>query len=146
MTRCSRPKRGWAAMHELAICQSLLGEVAKVAAAHRSAAVTRVFVTIGPLSGVETPQLLRAFGLARLGTVAETAALVIEASPVVVWCYTCKRESAVPANMLLCGKCGTWKIALKSGDELLLNRLELAEASGPAPVEGRHAEGGCHVQ
>lgn len=133
-------------MHELAICQGLLTEVARVAAAHRATRVARIFVAIGPLSGVETPQLVRAFGVARTGTVAATAALVVETTPVVIWCDACERETVVPANALLCGGCGTWKIALRSGDELLLKRLELAEASGPAPLDGRHAEGGCHVQ
>ena len=122
-------------MHELAICQSLLTEVAKVAAAHRTTVVTRISIVIGPL-----------FGVARVGTVAETAALVVEAAPVVVWCDICKLETAVPANRLLCGKCGTWKISLKSGDELMLKRVELAEASSPAPINARHVKGGCHVQ
>ncbi|MEQ9038876.1 MAG: hydrogenase maturation nickel metallochaperone HypA [Silicimonas sp.] len=133
-------------MHELAICQNLLAEVAKVAAAHRAAVVTRVFVAIGPLSGVEAPQLVRAFGVARTGTVAATAVLVVETPPVAVWCDNCERESAVAANALLCGMCGTWKIALKSGDELLLKRVELAEASDPAPIDARQVRGGCHVQ
>tara|TARA_R110002094_G_scaffold17024_2_gene28564 strand:+ start:152 stop:553 length:402 start_codon:yes stop_codon:yes gene_type:complete len=133
-------------MHELAICQSLLTEVAKVAAAHRTTVVTRISIVIGPLSGVEAPQLVRAFGVARVGTVAETATLVVEAAPVVVWCDICKLETAVPANRLLCGKCGTWKISLKSGDELMLKRVELAEASSPAPINARHVKGGCHVQ
>lgn len=133
-------------MHELAICQSLLMEVEKVAAAHGATRVTRISVAVGPLSGVETPQLVRAFGVARTRTVAETAALVVETIPVVVWCGVCMRESVVPANGLLCGECGTWKVSLKSGDELLLQRLELAEGPGPAPVEGQHAEGGYYVQ
>lgn len=133
-------------MHELAICQGLLTEVEKVAEAHGATRVTRISVAIGPLSGVETPQLVRAFGVARTGTVAETAALVVETIPVVVWCDVCKCESAVKANALLCGECGTWKISLKSGDELLLQRLELAEEPNPVPAEGRHAEGGYHVQ
>jgi len=133
-------------MHELSICQSLLREVANVAAAHRATAVTRIFVAIGPLSGVEAQLLTRAFALARLGTVAQTAALAVEASPVVVWCDICELETAVPVNRLLCGQCGAWKIALKSGDELLLKRVELVEAPGPAPIDAPRVKGGCHVQ
>jgi len=133
-------------MHELAICQSLLTEVAKVAAAHGVSRVTRVSIVIGPLSGVEVPQLVRAFDLARLGTVAEAAALAVENSPVVVWCDICERASPVPANALLCGGCGTWKVSLKSGDELLLKRVELVAGPNPAPINAQHVKGGCHVQ
>jgi hydrogenase nickel incorporation protein HypA/HybF len=117
-------------MHELAMCQSLLGEVERIAAQHRASAVTEVVVTVGPLSGLE-PQLLgRAFEIARCGTSAERATLVFEEMPVVVRCSICETETAVAANALLCGKCGTWRVELKSGDEMVLKRVELA---GVAP-------------
>ncbi len=118
-------------MHELSICQSLLGEVERVATGHASTEVNRIFVAVGPLSGVEAPLLARAFDVARMGTIAEHAVLEIETIPAVVWCEACAIETPVAANSLLCGRCGTWQVELKSGAELLLTRVEL---TGKAPV------------
>ena len=40
-------------MHELSICQGLIREVERVAAAARARDVVAIVVAIGPLSGVE---------------------------------------------------------------------------------------------
>lgn len=115
-------------MHELSVCQSLLRHIGRVAIAHKAARVTEVVVAIGPLSGVEAPQLARAFTIARAGTIADDATLMIDETPVVVWCQACEAQSEARPNALLCRRCGTWKVSLKSGDELLLKRVELETA------------------
>ena len=112
-------------MHELAICQSLLRQVERAALANGSSEVSAIVVAIGPLSGVEAPLLARAFTVARSGSVAARARLEIQSMPIIVWCKSCAIETRVPANALLCGRCGTWQVALRSGDELLLMRVEL---------------------
>jgi hydrogenase nickel incorporation protein HypA/HybF len=121
-------------MHELAICQSLLGEVERVAAANGSGKVVEISISVGPLSGVEAPALARAFSVARCGTVAEDASLQIETAPVVVWCPACAAESTVAANALLCACCGSWRVELRSGDELMLRRVELVEPTSATPA------------
>jgi hydrogenase nickel incorporation protein HypA/HybF len=113
-------------MHELSVCQSLLREAARVAADHAAAEVTAIVAAIGPLSGVEAPLLARAFTIACAGTIAGRATLEIEEMPVVVSCRTCNVETQVAPNALVCGGCGSWQVQLKSGDELLLKRVELA--------------------
>jgi hydrogenase nickel incorporation protein HypA/HybF len=112
-------------MHELAICQSLLREVERTALANGSTEVSAIVVAIGPLSGVEAPLLARAFTVARGGSVAARATLEIRPMPIVVWCKNCAIETRVAANALLCGRCGAWQVDLRSGDELLLMRVEL---------------------
>lgn len=112
-------------MHELSICQSLLGEVERVAAANGAMEVNKITVAVGPLSGVEAPLLVRAFDVARMGSVAEHAELEIEMMPAIVWCKACAVETVVATNALLCRQCGTWQVELKSGAELLLQRIEL---------------------
>jgi len=112
-------------MHELSVCQSLLAEVERIAAVHRATSVSRLVVAIGPLSGVEPPLLDRAFEIARMGSVARTACLEIEQCPVTVWCDVCNILTEVKPNALLCAQCGSWRVTLKSGDELLLKSIEL---------------------
>ena len=65
-------------MHELAVCQSLLEEVKRVARENGAASVTRIVLKVGPLSGVEADLLRNAYPLAAAGTIAEDAELEIE--------------------------------------------------------------------
>ena len=77
------------------------------------------------MSGIEPGLLAQAFPLARAGTVAEKAALIIESLPVRVRCQSCGAESETTPNRLLCGQCGDNQIQLLSGDEMLLASMEL---------------------
>jgi hydrogenase nickel incorporation protein HypA/HybF len=112
-------------MHELSVCQDLIRQVEKVAAAHGAAAVERIVLQIGELSGVEPPLLERAFTVARAGTVAAAAEMEIRTGPVVVLCKECGGRSAVPANRLVCTYCGDWRVRVVEGEELLLLSIEL---------------------
>lgn len=112
-------------MHELAVCQALIEQVEGVAAEHRAVGVTRIVVRIGPLSGVEPALLERAYAIARSGTIAQAAELVLETAPLIVHCADCGRQSNVNPTRLVCPLCGNWRTTLVSGDELLLARLEL---------------------
>jgi len=115
-------------MHELSVCLSLLQQLETIAKDRNASAVERVFLKIGPLSGIE-PQLLRqAYPLAVAGTVAENAELIIEAAEVVVTCTQCGTESTVLPNRLLCADCGDFRTRIVSGDEMILQSLELTTA------------------
>ena len=112
-------------MHELAVCQALLAQVEDIARENDARVVSRIAVSIGPLSGVEAPLLLRAFTIARAGTIAEAATLELEAMTIRVRCKSCGCESDVSANRLTCRACGDWKTDLLSGDELVLRQVEM---------------------
>ena len=112
-------------MHELAICQALITQVTDLATERSATSVSDIFVSVGPLSGVESALLQNAFPVAAAGTVADGAELHIDSLPVRVHCKDCDAESEVSANRLLCAQCGTWKTRLVSGDDLLLTRVEL---------------------
>lgn len=112
-------------MHELSICQALIEQVVQIADEHHAVRVTDIYLTIGPLSGVEPHLLEQAFPFAAVDTVAEKARLTIDKSPVKVYCEDCGKETIVAANKLLCGECGTWQTELIGGDEMILQRVEL---------------------
>jgi hydrogenase nickel incorporation protein HypA/HybF len=112
-------------MHELSVCLSLMRQVESIARQHHASNVEQLFIKVGPLSGVE-PELLRhAYPLAAIGTVAENAELIIESGDVVVSCTQCGAESVVKPNRLLCTVCGDFRTRLVSGDEMILERVEL---------------------
>lgn len=112
-------------MHELAVCNSLLMQAERVAKDHGAQAVDCIHLAIGPLSGVEPSLLEQAFSIARAGTLAAAATLIIEPLPVRVRCRTCGAESTAAPNRLCCAQCDDWQTELVSGDEMVLTSLEL---------------------
>ncbi|HUN27314.1 MAG TPA: hydrogenase maturation nickel metallochaperone HypA [Steroidobacteraceae bacterium] len=117
-------------MHELSICQALLDEVERVAREERAERVVTIVVRIGALAGVE-PELLRsAFSIARAGTPAAAAELVLESTGVQIECPGCGAQSAVAVNALACPACGNWRTRVTAGEELILARVELTRTAG----------------
>jgi hydrogenase nickel incorporation protein HypA/HybF len=114
-------------MHELAICQALIGQVTDVAREQNARSVSDIYVRVGPLSGVESPLMENAFPIAAAGTVADRATLHLEAAPIRVRCDSCGAESAASINRLVCDACGDWHTTLTSGDELILQRIIMGE-------------------
>ena len=90
-------------MHELSVCLSLLREVERIARENKAGRVTKIAA----------------------GTVAENAELVIDVSDIVVRCSRCDAESPAKPNRLVCGECGDYRTNLVSGDEMVLQSLEL---------------------
>lgn len=114
-------------MHELAICSSVLQQALSVARMHGAQRVGWITLQIGPLAGVEPALLRAAFPIVAVGTACADASLEIETLPVQVHCSACKATSKVRANRLLCAGCGTWRVELVSGDEMLLARVEFLD-------------------
>ena len=112
-------------MHELSVCQSILNQVGEIADQQHASTVQKIFLSIGPLAGVNADLLQTAFPLARADTVAANAELVIESMPIIVACAECGAESEVTINNLVCRTCGDWNTRLISGDEMILLRVEL---------------------
>ncbi len=118
-------------MHELSVCTALLTQVERVARERNAASVSRIVLKVGPLSGVEPDLLQRAWPLAAAGSIAAEAVLTIEPAAVVVRCTQCGSESNVPANRLLCGECGDFRTRVLSGDEMILQSLQLEKVHVP---------------
>jgi len=116
-------------MHELSVCQSMLRQIQALADEHQAQQVARIVLQVGPLSGVDSRLLHHAFPIAVAGSIAERAQLEIEELPIKVACSQCQRISDALSNRLLCEHCGSWKVRLISGDELMLKRLEFETSS-----------------
>jgi hydrogenase nickel incorporation protein HypA/HybF len=112
-------------VHELSVCQALIGQVLGTARERGACRVRGIVLRIGPLSGVEPQLLRRAYSIAIAGTAAEEAELALEEAPVTVRCLKCQAEGEASSSDLSCRKCGYWRTQLLSGDELLLASIEL---------------------
>jgi hydrogenase nickel incorporation protein HypA/HybF len=112
-------------MHELSIAMSIL-DMAEEEAGRRSAEVDAIYVKLGALSGVVKEALLSAYDLARTETTLETAQLVIEEVPVMIYCPRCQAPRGVPSiQQLSCSECDTPSAEILQGRELQVVALEL---------------------
>jgi hydrogenase nickel incorporation protein HypA/HybF len=112
-------------VHELSVCQALLGQVAEIAKVRGASAVERITVELGPLSGIEPELLAGAFAVLRAGGCAAQALLSIESTTVTISCLGCGAQSPAHPNRLVCLVCGGFRTRIITGDELRLRRLEL---------------------
>ena len=112
-------------MHEYSIVQNLLDLCEQNAVANNATKVHRVVVGIGEMSSVE-PQLLKtAFDTFKLDTMAESAVMEIQRTPLKAECFDCSADFVPTMSNFLCPKCGSANTKLISGDELLLLSLEI---------------------
>jgi hydrogenase nickel incorporation protein HypA/HybF len=114
-------------MHEYAIVQALLSQVEEEARRRGASAVHRLDVSIGQLSGVEVELLKTAYDVFRERTLCENAPLSIRAVPARWDCPRCERALA-PGAVLRCPDCNA-PARLASGDEIVLDRIEMEVAS-----------------
>jgi hydrogenase nickel incorporation protein HypA/HybF len=131
-------------VHELAVAQALVEQVEAVidryGASHdldRSSSeawrASLIRVRIGPLAGMVPELLASAFPLAAAGTRAEHAELDLVAASIQVRCQSCGAETEAAMNRLICAACGDWHTRILSGDELLLESVELESLSSLTP-------------
>jgi len=120
-------------VHELAVAQALVEQVDAVISQHQASSATSIRVRIGPLAGVVPELLATAFPLAAAGSRMERAQLEFARAPIRVRCQTCGAETEAAMNRLICGACGDWHTQIVSGDELLLESVELETSPALAP-------------
>ncbi len=116
-------------MHELSLCEDLLDQALTIAQQHQAKYIEALTLIIGPLAGVEPLLLENAFAILKIGTLAETATLIIQSSPVIIVCLVCNQESTVSANHLVCHHCHSNDTQLLNGAELILANLTLFTTS-----------------
>ncbi len=120
-------------MHELAVAQALVEQVEAVIRQHQAAAARLIRVRVGPLAGVVPELLASAFPLAAAGSRVEHAELEFAHAAIKVRCQACGAETEAAMNRLVCGVCGDWHTQVISGDELLLESVELDMTSPSHP-------------
>ncbi len=113
-------------MHELTIAQNAI-EVAEEEARNVGAdRVRKIYLSIGKMTGVVRESLEFAFEIARQGTRAEGAELVIEEVPPVARCEECGTEFECADFQFQCPNCGALASRLIRGTELNVVKIEFA--------------------
>ncbi len=120
-------------MHEQAIARALLAQVLRIAEDSGARSVQSVRVCVGHFSGVEELLLASAFELATIDTIAASAQLEVESVPLALHCQECDHHFQPAALRFQCAACGSARVRITAGEELVLESVNLmiADAGGP---------------
>lgn len=112
-------------MHEMSICESILGLIREQAQSRSFSKVERVCLEIGPLSGVEIDALKFGFDVVMRDTLADGAQLEIVETKGSAWCMPCGQAVAIKQRFDACPECGSHQLQVTGGDELRIKELEV---------------------
>lgn len=113
-------------MHELSLCSAIADTVGERSAGRR---VRAVKVRIGHYRQVVPDTLAYCWELVVADTPLAGAALEVEEVPAVVSCRACGEHTTLDMPILLCGSCDGADVVMVSGDELLLESIDLEPAT-----------------
>jgi hydrogenase nickel incorporation protein HypA/HybF len=113
-------------VHEFGIAEAILTAVEKRADGRR---VRRARVHAGALLRVTEPAVNQAFSSISHGSVAEGAHVDLVIVPVRLTCRSCGSTSTSTDPFALCAKCGGTDIDSDGGDDLVLESIQMAEAT-----------------
>lgn len=112
-------------MHEMSICESILGLIRDQAQSQNFSKVERVCLEIGPLSGVEIEALKFGFDVVMRDTLADGARLEIIETAGTAWCMPCGQSVAIEQRFDACPLCGSHQLQVTAGEELRIKELEV---------------------
>jgi hydrogenase nickel incorporation protein HypA/HybF len=112
-------------VHELSIVASVFDVLEEKAREHGAARVLRVVLKVGVMAGVVPDLLESAFDIYKKGTLADGARLEIVTVPVRTRCPDCGGEAVREDADFSCAACGSRRIEIVEGRELVVEQIEL---------------------
>lgn len=112
-------------MHELSLCQSLVGIVEEEARRQGFRKVRRIRVTHDPFAAIEPEALAFAFDAAAAGTVCAGAVLEILAVPADGQCLDCGASVAVADFIVTCPQCGGSRVRADGAGALRIKDIDV---------------------
>lgn len=126
-------------MHELSLCRAIVGIVDR---ARQDRAVAAVHVQVGQLRQVVPQTLADCWRLVTDGTELAGARLVVDHVPIVLQCQDCRQHTTVGELLRLsCAACGSSRVRLVSGEEMLVTTLDLAPPGQPVAAGDQDGKG-----
>jgi hydrogenase nickel incorporation protein HypA/HybF len=110
-------------VHEVGLCEGVLEAVCRRAAGRP---VRRVRIRAGIRHAVDPLSMAQAFDLVAQGTEAAGAAVDVVTVPARLTCRACGGTAETTDLLAVCDRCGSADVALRGGDELVLESIEYA--------------------
>lgn len=115
-------------MHELSIALSIVESATEKVQEHPGTRVTAIHLRLGPLSGVVKDALLFSYEIACLDTPLVGSRLLIEETPVVIFCDQCHTDRQLENFChLACPVCGALSSTVRGGKELEFVAMEIED-------------------
>ncbi len=111
-------------MHELSICNSIVGIVRRHA---QGRPVQTVHVRVGAMRQIVPDTLVYCWSLVTESSELAGAELAVQRVPATIRCTGCGRAQVLEEPMLGCPTCPGQAVDLIEGDEFLITSLDLAE-------------------
>jgi hydrogenase nickel incorporation protein HypA/HybF len=112
-------------MHELSLAINMVA-IAQEEGERLGSPVRAVHIRLGPMSGVIRDQLVSSYEVACRDTPLAGSRLVIEETPLIVFCPKCRVERSLNSPQLLrCPECNAPTPKIVSGRELQIVGLEI---------------------
>jgi len=114
-------------MHERSLVRALLRQVEGLAAEHPENRVVQVRIRVGEFSGVEPDLLAMAYDDLVCETQFRGAVLAMERVPLEATCDSCGQAFRIERFQFQCNACGSLRLSLQGGEELLLESVVMEE-------------------
>ena len=112
-------------MHELSLCESILGIIEDYARSHDFSRVRSVRIEVGALSCADPDALRFGFDVVTKDSVAEGAVLHIDRPPGQAWCWDCEAIIAMTDRAEACPFCDGHRLEIRSGDQMRVTELDV---------------------
>jgi hydrogenase nickel incorporation protein HypA/HybF len=112
-------------MHEMSLCEGILGVLEQHAVAQNFRRVKTVFLEIGALAGVEVDAMRFSFEVVTRDTLADQARLEISHVPGSAWCLGCGHQVEVLQLYDECPLCGSFQLQVSDGQQMRIKELEV---------------------
>lgn len=112
-------------MHEFAISENILSTVKSKLDDPYTSAVSKIYITLGVLSGVEKNALQYSFSLREKKPPFIHTKLIIQENQLTILCDACKKTTLIRSSFTLkCGSCGKLTTTIIKGKEMTIDKIE----------------------
>lgn len=115
-------------MHERSLVRALLRQVQQVVDEHLAGRVVSIHVRIGEFSGVEPDLLASAYDDLVSHSPLRGAVLEMQRVPLEGICDCCGSVFCIERFNFQCSQCGSPKVQIRGGEEMLLDSVTMEEA------------------
>ncbi len=114
-------------MHELAVTESLLEIAIRHAQENNARRISALYLVIGQWSSILDDSVQFYWDIISDGTIAKGATLHFRRVPVTLSCLDCGQEYQPTSVELVCPKCGSTRVKVKTGEEFQLEAIDVDE-------------------